>query len=460
VLVTLTITTAIWSFLGIIDDEKSPNYWVVTGAISIGLGILLKGFIAIVFPLGTAGLYLFLTKQAFQKETWKKLNLPLFISIILIIALPWHILATLRNPPYFEFSMVSEPGKYRGFFWFYIFNEHILRFLGKRFPHDYNTVPIVSFWLLNLLWLFPGSAFLPTLKTLKFSLKPENRLEKLSLLALCWIAVVMGFFSFSTRQEYYSMPIYPALALLIGIALSKKEELPKFGRWLITTVFGISAIAILAILYLVRNSVAKGDISNALAKSSDVYNVYTLSLGHLGDLNLNSFAYLRFPLVLALISTFVGLLSMYWAKRNRNIAFVLLTVTMLIFFQAATQALIVFEPYLGSRPLAEALKASPPGKLVVDNQYYVFSTVFFYTNPKQALLLNGRVTNLSYGSYAPGAPNVFINDEEFKDLWLKTERFYLLVEAPAFGRLQKLLGEDKFHLVKESGGKLLLTNQP
>lgn len=460
VLITLTITTALWSFLGIVDeDEKSSNYWVITGAISIALGILLKGLIAIIFPLGASCLYLILTKQIFQKQTWKKINLPLFIFVILLIALPWHIIATLRNPPYFDFSMTSEAGKYRGFFWFYFFNEHILRFLGRRYPRDYNTVPIIAFWLLNLVWLFPSSAFLPSVKSLHFTINPQNRLERFSLLALSWITVVMLFFSFSTRQEYYSMPIYPALALLIGIALSKRSDLPKLGRWLITSIFTLSAIAILAILYLVRNVVTKGDISNALAKSTDVYAVYTLSLGHFGDLSLNSFAYLRFPLVLALLSTFIGVVAMYWAKKNRDIAYSLLAITMMIFFQAANQALIVFEPYLGSRPLAETLKTVPAGKLVVDNQYYAFSSVFFYDNPKEALLLNGRITNLAYGSYAPNAPNVFINDQEFKELWQKAERVYLLVEKPSFGRLQKLIGEENFYIIRESGGKLLLTNQ-
>ena len=46
----------------------------------------------------------------------------------------------------------------------------------------------------------------------------------------------------------------------------------------------------------------------------------------------------------------------------------------------------------------------------MDDQYYTFSSVFFYTN-RRALLLNGRVNNLEYGSYAPDAPqDVFIDD--------------------------------------------------
>src|SRR5205823_9971324 len=70
-----------------------------------------------------------------------------------------------------------------------------------------------------------------------------------------------------------------------------------------------------------------------------------------------------------------------------------------IFYHAARLALVVFDPYLSSRPLAEALAQAPLGTLIVDDQYYTFSSVFFYTN-RRALLLNGRVNNLDYGSYA------------------------------------------------------------
>ena len=80
---------------------------------------------------------------------------------MLAIAAPWHMLATLRNPPYFDFTMRSVPGEYHGFFWFYFINEHVLRFLNLRYPRDYNTVPRLYFWLFHLLWLFPWSVYLP-----------------------------------------------------------------------------------------------------------------------------------------------------------------------------------------------------------------------------------------------------------------------------------------------------------
>ena len=89
--------------------------------------------------------------------------------VALVIALPWHVLATMRNPPYFAFSMHAGPGEYRGFFWFYFFNEHLLRFLNLRYPRDYNTVPRLLFWALNLVWLFPWSVYLLATPTLSYT---------------------------------------------------------------------------------------------------------------------------------------------------------------------------------------------------------------------------------------------------------------------------------------------------
>ena len=130
---------------------------------------------------------------------------------------------------------------------------------------------------------------------------------------------------------------------------------------------------------------------------------------------------------------------------------------MVLFFHAARLAMVVFDPYLSSRPLAEALLKAPSGTLIEDNAYYTFSSVFFYAD-RTALLLNGRQTNLEYGSYAPDAPHVFIDDSDFAALWRKPERYYLLVEGPRLPRIETLVSKPALYIVAESGGKYLLTN--
>src|SRR4029077_14713428 len=97
---------------------------------------------------------------------------------------PWIVLATLRNPPFFDFTFRSVPGQYHGFFWFYFMNEHVLRFLNLRYPRDYNTVPRPLFWLLHMVWLFPWSLYFPAVARLSY--KPVDRPGRVRLLALCW----------------------------------------------------------------------------------------------------------------------------------------------------------------------------------------------------------------------------------------------------------------------------------
>jgi hypothetical protein len=205
------------------------------------------------------------------------------------------------------------------------------------------------------------------------------------------------------------------------------------------------------ILMQVWNLPTPGDISKALTEQP--IEAYTLSLGHMGDLTLNSFAYLRTPLVIAGLAFLIGASAPFWPRRP-IIAFLIM---MVMFLHAARLAMVTFDPYLSSRALANALLKSPPGELIEDHAYYTFSSVFFYAN-RRALLLNGRQTNLEYGSYAPDAPNVFINDSDCARLWRQPERYYLLIEGPSLPRIEKLVPRDRLNVVAESGGKFLLTN--
>ncbi|HEY2393797.1 MAG TPA: glycosyltransferase family 39 protein [Candidatus Angelobacter sp.] len=453
-MLTLAITGAIWAWLRLLEpDEPRPQRWAAIMGLCFGVGLLLKGLIAVVFPVMAGLAYMVITRQLFSLAAWKKLDLWLAGAIALLVAAPWHIMAAVNNPPTFAFSMHSGPGEYRGFFWFYFFNEHILRFLNMRYPRDYNTVPRLWFWLLNLVWLFPWSAYLPA--AIKQPYGTSARASRARLMAACWIGVVMVFFTFSTTQEYYSMPIYPALALLLGSALASGTHRLRIGTWTLQIVSAIVFVALAAVLVMVWRVPAIGDISQALSQHPEMY---TLSLGHMGDLTLNAFAYLKLPLALATIA-FAGIaLALAVWRNNLTKTFLATALGMVIFFQAARLALARFDAYLGSYPLAQSLMKSPPGQLIEANAYYAFSSVFFYTN-RTALLLNGRSNNLEYGSYAPGAPNIFIDDTKFATLWLSPPRYYLVVYGSEKERLEQLVGRENLHVVAENAGNYLFTNR-
>ena len=454
-ILTLAITLALWSFARALEEsEARPHVWALLMWAALGTGLLIKGLVAVALPAGAALVYLWRTRRLFYHKTWTRLRPVAGMAVLISMALPWHLLATLRNPPYFDFTLHSGPSSYHGFFWFYFINEQLLRYMGLRYPRDYNTVPLVYFWLLHLVWLFPWSVYIPAVSKLSFS--PQTRAGSLRLLALCWIGVVLVFFSFSTTQEYYSMPCYPAVALLIGSALDSQSKLVKYGTRVAGAVAALACATVVTILWMVRNLPAPGDIAVALNQNPDIYAAYTLSMGHIADLTLHAFAYLRLPLAVAGVAFFIGAAGAWFFKGNKAMAS--LAVMMVLFFHAARLALVEFDPYMGSRPLAAALERAPKGQLIVDDQYYAFSSIFFYAD-RNALLLNGRVTNLEYGSNAPGAPDVFINDQDFARLWLRPDRYYLVAGGMALPRLEKLVGKPALHVVLESGGKYLLTNR-
>jgi 4-amino-4-deoxy-L-arabinose transferase-like glycosyltransferase len=457
-ILTLCVTLALWGLLRALDPgERHPGRWALGIWAAIGTGLLLKGLIAAVFPVAAGTIYLLVTRQFFVRETWRRLRPAPGMVVLLAVAAPWHVLATLRNPPYFDFTMHSESGSYHGFFWFYFINEHVLRFLNLRYPRDYNTVPRLWFWLFHLLWLFPWSAYLPA--AVKLDYRKPDRASRTRLMALCWAGFILGFFTFSTTQEYYSMPCYPALALLAGSAMASGDKWLRWGTRAVAAVATLALAAIAAILWMVRGLASPGDIASALHQSPDVYAVYTLSLGHMADLTLASFAYLRLPLALAGVAFAVGAAGAWRHRQGRwPVPVFALTAMMVLFFHAARLAMVTFDPYMSSRPLAETLNAAPPGELIVDDQYYTFSSVFFYTN-RRALLLNGRVNNLEYGSYAPNAPQgVFLNDPELAARWREGRRYYLLADGPQVPRLEKLVGKEALRVVRQSGGKFLFTN--
>jgi 4-amino-4-deoxy-L-arabinose transferase-like glycosyltransferase len=456
---TLAITASLFSMLRLLDDtEKPPGdrsiFWPMLFWSSMAVGVLLKGVIAVLFPAAIAVIYLIAIGRFLQRKTWQSFRPVPGLILFMAIAAPWHVLATIRNPPTFDFAMHSESGSYRGFFWFYFINEHVLRFLNRRYPRDYDTVPRGLFWVYHLLWLFPWSFYLPSVFKLKY--RPETRASSVRLLAVIWVGVVLIFFSISTTQEYYTMPSYPAMALLIGSALASGDKWLRASTWVTGALATAAAAAILLMLYEVRNTPAPGDISAALTIHPEAY---SLSLGHMNDLTLQAFAYLRWPLIVAAVAFAIGAAAAWIGpKIAKTVPVFGLAVMMVVLFHAARLALVRFDPYLSSRPLAEALIDAPDGQLIVDNDYYDFSSVFFYTN-RTALLLNARRMNLEYGSYAPGAPNVFIDYADLGRLWSGSDQYYLLIKGTKLAELERVLTPGALHVVKESGGKYLFTNR-
>ena len=250
------------------------------------------------------------------------------------------------------------------------------------------------------------------------------------------------------------MPCYPAFALLLGCAIAKGSPWVSIARRVVAGIAIAAAAAIVYILVNVWTTPTPGDISKALAQHPEEY---TLSLGHMGDLTMQSFAYLRAPLIVAGIAFVVGAAGLLLFRGLR--AYLAMAAMMVIFFQAARLALVVFDPYMSSRPIAEALNRLPQGEVIIEGDYNSRSSISFY-HQDHALILNGRYFVLEYGSYAPDAPKVFIDDSDFLGIWKRPVRYYLVTTNESVPRLKTLAAGLPMYDVISAGGKTILSNQP
>ena len=457
------------------ERGEEPSLLVCWGlAATMALNVLTKGLIGLVFPIGTIFLYLLLTKNLRHL-----LRLRLFSSflVFLAIAAPWHVLAGLRNP---------AQGEARGFFWFYFVNEHFLRFLKKRYPADYDTVPLWLFWGLMLVWLMPWTAFIVQairqvpvkLAAFREGLSAQQRA---TLVFALWQLLILLFFSFSSRQEYYVLPGLPGVALLLGGWLARESGSARDSAErrsgtissIVLVVFGAAiCVVCVALAWNAQAPPANYDIAELLKKNPQDY---ALSFGHILDLTPQAMGAFKIPLLAAGFAFALGTIAnLILRRRNRALAANLaLTVMTAVLLYATHQALVIFSPVLSSKALAEAIERNwKPGAIIEDNgDYEAASSVNYYTR-RQIRILNGRCNNIWYGSRFPDAPPIFDDDASFEKLWRGDKHVFLLTDAkaspdrkpaeecPQKEHLPDYVAKDGACVLAKWGGKLVLTNGP
>jgi 4-amino-4-deoxy-L-arabinose transferase-like glycosyltransferase len=458
VLVGLWLTLTFWLFLGSLEQAK-PSRAVCWGLAAVcALNVLTKGLIGLVFPAGAIGLYLLLTGNLRHLLRLRLVSSTLFF---LAIAAPWHILAELRNP---------AQGHVRGFLWFYFVNEHFLRFLNKRVPRDYDTVPLLLFWALLVLWLIPWTVFLPqSLQEVPRRWREfragMSRRQRAYLLFFLWNIVIVGFFSFSTRQEYYTIPAIPGLALLAGGWLQRERTSAsgsgerRAGRISSAVLLAVGAIITVvgfALLFFSKAPAPGTDLSDLLRKNPQDY---ALSFGHFLDLTPQAMGAFRLPLLLFSLAFLVGTLANWMLRRagragSANGALVLM---MMVVLACVRIAFGIFSPIISSKDLALAIRAQyrPGDQVVATGLFENASTLSFYGGfPLRSLHAPGG--NMWYGARFPDAPRVWETQASFVTSWNAPGRVFLWTDQDD---PQVLHGVTNY-VIARRGGKTIYSNQP
>jgi 4-amino-4-deoxy-L-arabinose transferase-like glycosyltransferase len=519
ILVCLWMTLAVHAFLVALDrtgpgaeGERAAGSSALVPCLAFAavtaLNLLTKGFIGLVFPIGFVVLYLAFTRQLRMLPRFHVIPSAL---LFLAIAAPWHILAAVRNPAIDLPPGLGLPAR-GGWAWFYLYNEHIARFLQRRIPHDYGQVPVWLFWLLAALWLFPWTAFLPTAimrhiralrgrqyfgvcytKAAPAELKGQARdsgvdtiraARHTALTLLLWAGIVLLFFTFSARQEYYSLPALPALALMAGGLLARAEctsrglEDPTANRsvlawhlWLLAPLSSLVAAIALFFALTAPHTDPRTDIASLLVQGG----AYNLSLGHIFDLTGKAMGLFRAPLLVVGLSMIVIGPVTYLMRRGgrtyaANLTVAAASVCLLL---CVHEGLVRFYPTLGSKELAIAILnaqqqpnnkqqpvtgSRPPDLILIDGELTAGSTLLFYTR-QPVHLVNGHINGPWYGSFWPDAPAIFEDDASLDRLWSGAQRVFLLTDQPG-KRIGELSRFGAVYTLAAAGGKAILTNQP
>lgn len=434
---TLTITLFFYAFIRWQRTERkaAPLLWMYA---LTAVAILVKGFIGAVFP--AAGV---LAAVAATRRLGDLRHLVSARGIALFLAIcgPWLVLMEYRNP---------------GFLWYFVVNEHILRFLGTREPMDYVEVPLLAFWGLHLIWLFPWSVYLATLaRPANFRAALERHGDAL-VVPLAWAATILLFFSLSSsRLEYYTMPALPALAILAGMQCAGYWDRGLGRAGLALAVLGLAVGGAL----LVAAAIDPHWLALRLA-ALDTDPGRLSYFGHIFDLSGGLLYRLRLPLLAAGLGLGVLLPLHHWMRPTAAKA-ALLVAGMLVLFGAAVSAFSSFAPRLSSAALADEINRRwvSPAAIVVDGDFEDSSSVAFYTH-RPLLLHGGHSVNLDYGASYPDAPHWRLGNRELDQMWSHTNRrVFLLASAEREKPLADILRGPLFVLARQHH-QVLLSNLP
>jgi 4-amino-4-deoxy-L-arabinose transferase-like glycosyltransferase len=201
---TFCMTVSIGCFLlASRQNERNQGCYYYLFYLFAALAVLAKGLIGLLLPGGVIFLYMLICRRwTLLKEMRLLFGMPIF----LVVAVPWFVVVSLRNPEFAQFFFI---------------HEHFQRFLTKvhgRYEPVWFFIPTL------LLTMLPWSFFVPQALVKAWQGRKEKGGDVLLFLFL-WAVFIFLFFSKSNSKLIpYILPIFAPLALLVGHMFSRMLE--------------------------------------------------------------------------------------------------------------------------------------------------------------------------------------------------------------------------------------------
>ena len=396
--VTLFLTLSLCALIAAGDTRLAPGQrrrWTLAMWAAMACGVLAKGLIGLVLPALVLVLYLAATRDLglLRRLEWVR-----GLIVCFAIAAPWYLALQWRDPAFFDFFFVQQHfrrftgGAYRTGAWYFF----VLLVLVGGLP-----------WTLHHLRALGGAWRAPS--------APTNALQVSRLLGV-WVLGILGFFTLSqSKLPGYIVPVFPALALLLGLMSAQRPALARAP---------VTGLAIAAALMLgaagvieTRHLAASASAGASAVRWVTLLEPYARWLGLAG-------------LVLGISA---GLCHCWRAHAWRPV----LTAAggALLAFQIALLGTQTLADSLSSRPLVEAAEARS-GRFDPALPFFSVNT-YDQTLPP---LLGRTVTIVDYGDELRfglwAEPALSDTLERFRERWLAAPQAYAMISLVALEREQ------------------------
>jgi 4-amino-4-deoxy-L-arabinose transferase-like glycosyltransferase len=405
--VTFFISLGIFSFLIAQNQNeiKTQRNWMLLAWAGMALAVLSKGLMGLILPGAAIFIYCIVQRDfsAFRRMYW----LP-GLAVFFVITAPWFYFVMKANPEFFDK--------------FFIY-EHWTRFTTKqhgRYQPWYYFIPILLAGMLPWTVLM----FDTLLRTWRNNVTAAKTFNPARFLMIWAVFIYLFFTASGSKLPSYLLPIFPALALLMG---------KRIAEMLAQTLLKQIAPVILFVIAM---------------------GVLALNVGKLADTPLQKALYPQYTgwLIAASLVLLAGLLGGLWLLRREQkmLAVATLALSSLSFGQIGLSGYNVLASERSAKHIAEAIRAQikpgVPFYSVLDYE----QTLPFYL--KRTFTLVQYQDEMGFG--LEQEPQRWIPTvEELAPIWADQTEAYAIVPVYAYPQLQKLgmsmqiIFEDSQHIV-------------
>ena len=396
-------------------NTKQKSYLYRSMAM-LALALLAKGFVSIILFVAIIGAYILISSTSIS-DFFSRLGLWFNwrgILVFILISAPWHIAAILTEPI---------------FVWFYFINEHLLRFLGKREPHDYYAGAWWYYIPRVILFLFPWSLLLPSLLFAKSKKLSDKNLHLFFLMA--WLMPVLFFSLSSAKANYYLVAVMPLAAMQLAFVVEDKLNAGSFR-----------------ILFpgILLSSFFAAGIWWALSTQHEGMNELVIA-------GIPAAKFCLYSLIALLVSACASMLLAYRMKNVGVFAYLLLPIVIL---PILLQTLVAMNDFNSTKAAVDLVQREfPTDEVVLFQVFEQQSSLPFYLK-QPVKIVESHSSDLFWGNKLH-KNNIVIDDAVFANL-ADQSKISLLVIKQDLAEFKQKSYADKFKLVAQRGNTSIFSN--